>query len=145
MVVGDPGRAAKDRTRFDVRGNQNSRDSHAEAVETESCLAWIALGIRRRRIPWGRHMIIAPAVLVIGDQQERLSPVFAGADSLIDGVNELFTKPHVMRWMLVIGIDREARFDEAIGWKSAVASVLLEGRKIMEMTVEFRIPESRQL
>src|SRR3984957_9939086 len=137
MVVGYFSCAAKDRARFDIRGDQKGRDADSEAIETKSRLAWIALRIRRRCIPWRRYVIIASAVLVIGDQQERPSPVFACADSLIDIVNELLSKPYVMRWMLIIGIDRETGFDEAIGWKSTVASVLLERRKIWKWPSSF--------
>ena len=140
MVVRYPGCAAKDRARFDVGRDQKGRDADPEAIETESRLAWVALGIGRRRNPWRRYVIVASAVLVIRDQQERLRPVFACADRLIDIVNELFAQSYVMRWMLVIGIDRETRFDEAISRDSAVVSVLLKRRKIVEMAVQRRIP-----
>ena len=48
---------------------------------------------------------------------------------MIDVVNELFAETDIVRRMLVVRIDNEARFDEAVGGQRAIASMLLERLK----------------
>ena len=57
-------------------------------------------------------MIVAPAVLIVRDKEQRPVPCGRGAHGAPDGVQERLAGVDVVRRMLIVRIDEKARFDE---------------------------------
>ena len=80
---------------------QQRRHTHAKPIETEALFAGVTgqiwcLGGRRS------HMVVAPAVFIVGNHQQGSIPVLATADRLPHRLQESFPSAHVMGWMFVV-------------------------------------------
>lgn len=114
------------------RRNGNHGYPNSEAVEREDLFPRIALLVRTRGIP-GRHDVVVRApVLIVGDQQQGLSPFGRFADCLPDFPKELLPGDDVVGWVLIIGVLNEAGLQERILGQSAPGTVRLEVVKVAE-------------
>src|SRR5271156_2340895 len=124
---------AEDCSGLDPGRDEDCRDADAEAVEGESLLAGIARLVGGRSAIRRMHMVVDASVLVVGNHEQSLGPGRRLADGLPYRVEELLAGDDVMRRMLVVGIDQEARLQEGILREVAAGAIALEGIEAAEV------------
>jgi hypothetical protein len=87
--------AVHDRARVDVGRDHDHGHSDAESIEGE--VIFVAREPAGRDGRRGRHMVVAPAVLVVGDDEQSVLLVVAGgarrgSDSVVDPVDQHFSE-----------------------------------------------------
>ena len=94
----------------DQRGDEQRRHPHAEAVEAEAELPGRV--IRRGRAPRRRHVVVAAAVLVVCEHEQRLRPARARPQGLVGVVDELLAERDVVVGVLAVAHRRPTRLEE---------------------------------
>ena len=95
-------------------GDEDRRDVDAEAVEAETLRPRVARLVWRDGIGGRQDVIVAATVLVVGDDQENLAPLWRLAHGLPDRKEEFLSRGDIVRRMFVVRVVQEAWFDEAI-------------------------------
>ena len=108
---------AVDRAGRDQRRDQDGGDPDAEPGEVEAELAGAA--VRRRGARGRRHVVVAPAVLVVGDDQQRLVPARPAAQRLVDLLDQRLAERDVVVGVLAVAGRSPARLQEAVGGQRA--------------------------
>ncbi len=72
---------------FSIWGNDDGGDADTEAVEGEALFTGEGVGVGWNGRWWG-DMIITAAMLIIGNNQHRFSPIFAMPNRLIDTIEK---------------------------------------------------------
>jgi hypothetical protein len=143
-----PGRAGTD----DAGSRHAGRDDHgghpdAKIAEIEFSRGLAVWRDRRRRY----HVVIAAAVLVVGDHQQGLLPGWSAADSIVNRRDQLLAVRHVVRRMFVVWyvaakqLREIARLDEAVGGEGSGGGGLDEiSPEVQEVRREHIAPDLRQ-
>jgi hypothetical protein len=96
---------AVNRARGDQRGDEDGRDPDPEAPEVEpEPVGGGRADVRRGRALRRRDMVVAPAVLVVGDDEQRAVPVLAVTAGPVDVADESLTRRHVVRRALAAAL-----------------------------------------
>jgi hypothetical protein len=139
--AGGPDHAA----RLDVGRDDHRRHAHAVIAEIEP-VRIIGVGRDGRR---RRHMVEAAAMLVAGDDEQRLGPAGAGPQRVVDLRDQLLGIGDVVRRVRVVGqqglcqVGEIARLDEAVAGQGVLRRIGQELAERLEMG-ERIFPQARQ-
>ena len=135
---------------LDVRRDEDGGDAHAVAVEVE------AVGRERvgRDGDGRRHVVVASAVLVVGDDEQNLLPQRRAAQRVVNVRYQLVAESNVVRRVLVIGQSPEygvwevARLDEGVRRQQTACGIALERVPLKRVVVKVEVvcvePETRE-
>jgi hypothetical protein len=96
--------------RGDQRRDQQRRNAHPEAREAE-IIEFAGQMVRGHRSGWRSHLIVVAAVLVEGNEQQRLMPAGRVAGHIVDVVDQLLAERNVIVGMLAVPPGREIRLE----------------------------------
>src|SRR5262249_31217821 len=94
----------------DARRDEEGRHADAEALEVEAELT--DGRVRRNRRRRRRYVVEVSAVLVVGDDEQRVLPRGAGVKRVVDVVQELLTGGDVVVRMLAVAGGAEIRLEK---------------------------------
>src|SRR5450755_560812 len=114
---GAAGRYPVYRSRRDQRRDEHGGDADPETVKTEAELPRVA--VRRHHAPGRRHVVIAAAMLVVGDHQQRPGPARSGEQRLVHVVDQLLAQRHVVVGVLAVARRAPARLEKGVGRQGA--------------------------
>src|SRR3954451_24293549 len=97
---------------LDPGRHKHRRHPNAETIKCKFFVPRVARSIGRDGTPRWRGVIRTAPVLVKGHNEQRILPVLASANRLPDLPEELFSEQHIVRRVLVVWFENEARLDE---------------------------------
>src|SRR5579883_3281035 len=132
--VVDGAGAPEDGTGGDQRRYQDGRHPNSEAREIEPVLSHCPVA-RRSRAGWRGEVVVTPAVLIVGDDEQRGIPCLAAAQCDIDVVKELLPFGDIVVRVLAVACSVPTGLEESVGRKRPGRRALLEVAEVAEMRV----------